>query len=582
MSSSRPPTNQQIISFLQRYSALMEFSGANPFRVRAFANAARIIEELKVDAAKMALEGTLTEIDGVGKGVAEFVAEFADTGSTVAYDEFTEHIPETLLDLLRIPGLGTKKVKALYDALEIATLEELDSACQNGRLDSLPGFGAKTQQNILKGIAGLKRFVGQFRLDQAILQAEALYLHLEEHPATIRISVAGSLRRRKEVVKDIDIVISCTDPAAVSEAFVTHEEVEDVVAWGKRKTSVRLRSGIQVDLRIVEDDLFPCILHHFTGSKDHNVLMRSRALAMGLHLNEYGLFRDDEKILTCKSEEDLFRALRLHYVPPELREGLGEVDAAEKGDLPELVTDSDIRGMLHVHTSYSDGNDNLQEMVEAVRERGYEYVAICDHSKSAGYAFGMKAEDVRQQQEEIDALNAARCDDFYIFKGIECDILKDGSLDYDDELLATFDLVVVAIHNPMNMDEAQMTKRIIRALEHPASHILAHPTGRILLEREGYAIDIAEVLAAAAANGVAIELNAHPHRLDLDWRQLRRANELGAKVAINTDAHRQSNLDHLHLGVGIGRKAWLTSEDVINCLDTESLRQYLTNGQRYH
>ena len=464
-------------------------------------------------------------------------------------------------------------MRAIYEALDITSVEELEEACRTDRLDGLSGFGQKTRANILKSIQRRRRFEDRYRLDKVVKDAESLCEHLRQRPETIRVSLAGSLRRRRETVKDIDIVLSSDDPAAISEALVGHPQVEDVIARGDTKTSVRLASGLQVDLRVVADDVFACLLHHFTGSKDHNVLMRSRALGMGMKLNEYGLSEEVGKAIPCADEKQLFAALGLNYIPPELREGLEEVQAAEAGGLPRLVTTEDIRGMLHLHTSYSDGMDTVEEMAVAVQQRGYQYMAICDHSKSAGYVGGLQTEDIAEQHDEIDALNS-ELDGFHIFKGIECDILKDGSLDYDDDMLSRFDLVVASVHAPLNMSEVEMTKRVIRALEHPASKILAHPTGRLLLEREGFPMDVDEILAAAAANGVAVELNTHPHRLDLDWRHLRKARDLGVSIAVNTDAHRISHLDYLDLGIGIARKGWLGPDDVVNTLSRDDIRSF--------
>ena len=573
------PSNAEIIAFLKRFAALMELGGQSGFRVRAFDNAARMLEDLEVDIVEMSAAGTLTEIDGIGKGLADVITEFIESGTTAGYTELTEAVPESLLDILRIPGLGTKKVKAIYTALEITSLEQLQAACHEGRLDALAGFGKKTQENILKGIAGLSRYQGQYRLDRALEDARQLVRQLEANPATIRVSIAGSLRRHREVVKDVDIVLSTDTPLDVAAAFAAMPQVVEVLSRGERKTTIRVKSGIQVDLRLVPDENYASMLHHFTGSKEHNVAMRSRALSRDLHLNEYGLFHgrqgDGERIDTG-DESELFRALGLSYVPPELREGLGEIEAGETDDLPVLVQTADIRGMLHVHTSASDGADTVAGMAEAVRQRGYEYICICDHSKSAGYVFGLKEADIDAQHAEIDTLQAGHAD-FRILKGIESDILRNGSLDYSDAILAKFDLVVIAIHNTMAMDETALTARVIKAIEHPASNIFAHPTGRLLLEREGYKIHLEEVIAAAAANNVALELNTHPARFDLDWRWLRRAREAGCRIAVNTDAHRISDLDSLDLGTGIARKGWLTPADVINTMSADDLLSWTRN-----
>lgn len=564
-----PPTSAQIVHFLQRHASLMELSGANAFRVRAFANAARMLEELEVDIAGLLAEGSLTQIDGIGKGVEEFVREYLERGTTAAYEKLTATIPEDLLDLLRIPGLGTKKVKAIYDTLGIASIADLASACTDGRLDGLAGFGTKTQQNILKGIERIQRFTGQFRYDVALAAATPLVDALTSHPATQRLSIAGSLRRAKEVVKDIDIVLSCTDPAAVSAAFAGLPDVVDIIAQGDRKTSVTLDSGLQADLRLVDDEHFATILHHFTGSKDHNVQMRSRALTRGFSLSEYGLLPvDGESPLVCASEEDLFAALDLAYIPPELREGLGEIEAAAEGGLPVLIRAEELRGQLHVHTTDSDGSDSLEQMIAGAAQRGCTFIGISDHSQSAGYVYGMKPEDVARQHDRIGALSTQG---LRVFKGVECDILEDGRLDYEQDLLASFDYVIAAVHATCKLDEAAMTKRIITAMEHPATTILAHPTGRLLLERPGYDVDIDAILTAARDLGVVIELNGHPRRLDLDWRALRKARDLGVLVTINTNAHNLADLDQLALGIGIARKAWLEADQVINTWTVDAL-----------
>ncbi len=572
------PTSAEIIRYLQRHSSLMELSGANPFRVRAFVNAARMLEELEVDIPEMAASGTLTQIDGVGKGVAEFIAEFLEHGSAQAYLALTESVPEQLLDLLRIPGLGTKKVKAIYDTLGIASIQDLSEACQDGRLDDLPGFGAKTQENILKGIERLDRFAGQFRYDVALAAAAPLVESLKKHPATQRVSIAGSLRRAKEIVKDVDIVLSCTDPAAVSAAFVEFADVVDVIGQGDRKTSVQLANGLQVDLRLVDDEHFATILHHFTGSKDHNVQMRTLALAKGYSLNEYGLFpADGEEAIVCDTEEGLFETLDLDFVAPEMREGLGEVEAAQDRRLPRLIEVGDMRGLLHVHTTDSDGTDTLQQMIAAARDRGYAWIGISDHSQSAGYVYGMKEADILRQHDAIDALND---ESLRVFKGIEADILEEGQLDYDDEILARFDFVIAAIHAPMNLDESAMTQRIISAMEHRATTILAHPTGRRLLERSGYPVDIDAVLAAAADLDVVIELNAQPKRLDLDWRSLRKARDLGVLVSIGANAHKIDDLDHITAGIGIARKGWLEASQVINTWEASAVEELFSSRTR--
>ena len=570
-------SNRAIADFIEQYSVLLELSGANPFRIRSYANAVRTVELLDGEAADLVAEGTLTQVRGVGKSVAELVAEYVQTGTALAFEELKAEVPAGLLDMLRIQGLGPKKIRALYAQKKIDTLDALEAACRQGSLSDLSGFGQKTQANILKGIEYVRQHQGQFLADEAAALGAALVAHLEAHPAVGRLSLAGSLRRRRELVKDIDLVVGTDQPAAVSGAFAAHPHVVEVLAQGDTKTTVQLHNGMQADLRLVEEGAFAAILHHFTGSKEHNVQMRARAQAQGMHLNEYGLQRQGAPI-DCPSEEALFAALGLAYIPPELREGAGELDAAQAGPLPQLVGPEHIRGMLHLHSNYSDGADTLEEMARAVQARGYSYMGICDHSQSAAYAGGLKEEAVRRQQEEIDQLNE-RLDKIHIFKGIESDILGDGALDYPDAVLETFDFIVVSVHSQFNMSEADMTARIVRAIQHPASTIVGHLTGRLLLDRDGYAVDVDAVIEAAAQNRTAIEINANPHRLDIDWRHLRRARDKGVLLPVNTDAHRIGGLDHLDFGIGMARKGWLRPQDVLNTLDTDALAAYFAGAR---
>ena len=555
--------------FVEEYGVLLELSGANAFRVRAYTNAVRALETLAAPLDEMLAAGTLTEVKGIGKSVAELVAEFAETGTARAYEELRAEVPAGLLEMLRVPGLGPRKIIAIREALGVADLDALAEAARAGQLADLKGFGKKTQENILKGIDYIRAHQGRFRADIARASADELLETLAQLPQTERVEVAGSLRRAKETVKDIDFVVSGTDAEAIAAAFVGHPEVEEILARGETKSSVRLKNGLQADLRVVAAAQFPYVLHHFTGSKEHNVALRARAQARGLKINEYGLYRG-EALVECGDEAAFFAAMDLAHIPPELREGMGEIAAAEAGALPELVTAADIRGMLHVHSTYSDGADSLAAMAAAVRARGYEYLGMADHSQSAAYAGGLKPDAVKRQWEEIDRLNEEMAP-FRIFKGIESDILTDGALDYDDDILAQFDYTVVSVHSQFNLDRDKMTDRIVRAIEHPAATIVGHLTGRLLLEREGYEVDIDRIVAAAAEHGVAIEINAHPARLDIDWRHVKKARDQGVSIAINTDAHSIGGLDHLPYGLGIGRKGWLRAEDVPNALDVETI-----------
>ncbi len=555
--------------FIEEYGVLLELSGANAFRVRAYTNAVRILEMLETPLDALIAAGTLGEVKGIGKSVGELVLEFADTGTATAYEELRASVPDGLLDMLRVPGLGPRKIIAIREALGIEDLDALALACGDGKLAELKGFGKKTQENILKGIEYIRAHRGRFRADVARESTQTLFDTLQALPQTQRIEVAGSLRRAKETVKDVDFVVSANEPQVISDAFVAHPAVAEITAQGETKSSVRLNNGMQVDLRVVPDGEFPYILHHFTGSKEHNVALRARAQGQGLKINEYGLYRGEERV-ECVDETAFFAAMGLAYIPPELREGLGEIEAAAENALPELLTAADIRGMLHVHSTYSDGADSIEAMALAVRERGYDYLGMADHSQAAAYAGGLNVDAVKRQWDEIARLNE-KLAPFRIFKGIESDILGDGSLDYADDILEQFEYIVVSVHSQFNLDRAKMTARIIRAIEHPCATIVGHLTGRLLLDREGYDVDVDQIIEAAARCGVAIEINAHPARLDIDWRHVKKARDHGVQIAVNTDAHSTGGLDNLPYGIGIARKGWLRAKDVPNALDCEAI-----------
>ena len=555
--------------FIEEYGVLLELSGANAFRVRAYTNAVRTLEMLETPLDALIAAGTLGEVKGIGKSVGELVLEFADTGTATAYEELRASVPDGLLDMLRVPGLGPRKIIAIREALGIEDLDALALACGDGKLAELKGFGKKTQENILKGIEYIRAHRGRFRADVARESTQTLFDTLQALPQTQRIEVAGSLRRAKETVKDVDFVVSANEPQVISDAFVAHPAVAEITAQGETKSSVRLNNGMQVDLRVVPDGEFPYILHHFTGSKEHNVALRARAQGQGLKINEYGLYRGEERV-ECVDETAFFAAMGLAYIPPELREGLGEIEAAAENALPELLTAADIRGMLHVHSTYSDGADSIEAMALAVRERGYDYLGMADHSQAAAYAGGLNVDAVKRQWDEIARLNE-KLAPFRIFKGIESDILGDGSLDYADDILEQFEYIVVSVHSQFNLDRAKMTARIIRAIEHPCATIVGHLTGRLLLDREGYDVDVDQIIEAAARCGVAIEINAHPARLDIDWRHVKKARDHGVQIAVNTDAHSTGGLDNLPYGIGIARKGWLRAKDVPNALNCEAI-----------
>ena len=548
--------------FVEEYATLLELSGASPFRVRAYANAVRALETLPSPLDELLAAGTLTEVKGIGDSVAELVAELADTGTAQAYEKLRAATPKGLLDMLRVPGLGPRKIVAIRKALGIETLDALEQACRNGQLAALKGFGPKTQANILKGVEFIRAHEGHCRVDSAHQSAQSLLAALRSHAQ--HLAVAGELRRARETVQQLDFVLSTTDAEAATAAFATHPAIAEVLA----PDTGRLSNGLQANLHVVSDDAFPAALHYYTGSEEHRAALSAKAAECGLVLDERGLWRGDERI-KCADEAALFAALGLAYIPPELRENQGEVEAAA-ATLPELVTAADIRGLLHVHSTYSDGADSLEAMARAVQERGFEYMGIADHSQAAAYAGGLRVADVQRQWEEIDRLNEELAP-FRIFKGIESDILSDGSLDYDDDLLAQFDFVVASVHSQFNLSRDAMTARIVRAIEHPAATIIGHPTGRLLLSREGYAVDIDPIIEAAARCGVALEINAHPSRLDLDWRHVKKARDRGVQIAVNTDAHSVAGLDHLGYGIGIARKGWLCAADIPNALGREAI-----------
>jgi DNA polymerase (family 10) len=572
----------QVASILDEIGSLLELTGGNPFETRAYQNGARAIGALEGDLDELVRDGSIARVPGLGKTLVARVTELVTTGHMAFYDQLLEEVPPGMREMLRIPGLGPKRIRQIHEALGVTTMDGLRAACENGEVARLPGFGQKSQDNILKGLVFVTEHQDKYRYDVAEAGALAVAGALRELPQVVRLTIAGSLRRHKEVVKDVDIVASVArdeDRAPVMDTLVALPEVASVTGHGDTKTSVVLRQGIALDLRLVTDDEFPYALHHFTGSKDHNVALRGRAQKAGIKINEYGLFRGEERI-PCADEADLYRALGMHYVEPELREDRGEIEAALAGELPRLVTEADIQGILHVHSTWSDGASTIHEMAEATIALGKQYLGICDHSKTAAYAGGLNAAAVRRQQEEIDRLNDEFAGRLRILKGTECDILKDGTLDFDDETLATFDFVVASIHSQFQLPPAEQTQRLIRALENPYCSVLGHPTGRILLERTGYEPDMEAVIERAGELGVAIEVNADPHRFDLDWRLIRFATERGVRIPINPDAHSPAGLLNMRYGVGVGRKGWLTREQVLNTLPADELLAFFAEQRR--
>lgn len=575
---------ERVAAILDEIGTLLELQGENPFRCNAYHNAARTIEQMEESLEDVVASGRLGSIRGIGETLQEKITTLVRTGRLPFYDELRARTPPGLLQLLRIQGLGPKKVKVLHEQLGIDDLDKLRQACQEDRVASLKGFGAKTQQKILEGIEFLGKSGTRVRYDQALLLAEALRQHLADCPAVRRIDICGSLRRRKETINDIDILVSSTRPTEVMERFVNHPGVEQVLARGETKSSVivgaslgRGRVTMNADLRVVRDDQYAFALHYFTGSKQHNVALRARAQQYGLKLNEYELAGPKGKI-PCKEEEDLFRALDLDYVPPELREFTGEIEAAEEHALPTLIEPADLRGIFHCHSVWSDGQATIAEMAEAARQLGFKYFGVADHSQSLTIARGLTPDRVRKQHAEIDALNE-QLRGIRILKGTECDILADGSLDFSDDLLASFDYVVASVHSHFRQTEEEMTQRIVRAVSHPRVTMLGHATGRLLLRRDGYHVDLEAVLQAAARHGTMIEINAQPDRLDLDWVHCKRAKALGVKLVINPDAHSPGELAYTQYGVNVARRGWLEAKDVFNTQTLSQVTRVLKAGK---
>jgi len=570
----------EVARVLHEVAGMLELAGSNPFKIRAYENAARAVLTYEGDLAEAVRSGALRNVPGIGATIFGNVETLMATGELPVYDELRATFPAGLRECLRVPRLGAKKVKALFDALGVDSLDALEQACLDGRLTGIRGFGPKSAQHILKGIGFVRGASGRFRYATARARALSIADALRATGLATRVEVAGSLRRRLEIVKDIDLVAASgkQSGAELSAWFRTLGEVQDVIGSGETKTSVRFFDGLAADLRVVSEAAFPAALLYFTGSKEHNTALRGRAKRMGLLLNEYGLFRErdeeGEERLPLDSEAAIYEALGLSWIEPELRENAGEIEAAERGALPKLVSERDLRGVLHVHTTASDGRDSLETMAVAARDAGYQYVGFTDHSRSAGYAGGLSEERVLAQREEIRGLRR-RLTGLRIFHGTEADILADGSIDYGDEFLAHFDFVVASVHSRFGLSPAEQTARLVRAVSNPRVSVLGHPTGRLLLEREGLAADLDAVCDAAAASGCALEINGSPNRLDLGWRQARAAASRGALLAIDPDAHSVRGLGDMAYGVGMARKAWAEPRSILNALGPDEFAAWL-------
>lgn len=584
--------NIEIAAILREMSVLLEIQGGmNPFRIRAYQNAVHTVEEHATPLRALVKDGAdLTELPAIGTEMASHIVELVTTGRLSRLEDLAEEIPRSLVDLTHLPGVGPKKVRKLWDELGITTIDELESAAEAGKIAVLEGFGPKSQDKILEGIQRHRARQGRFRLDEVDELIRPLLSWLREDDAVEQIEVAGSYRRRKETVGDVDILAISSNPQAVMDRFVSYSQVRQVDMAGETRATVLLASKLQVDLRVLAEKDAGAALVYFTGSKEHNIVLRKRALEYGLSVNEYGVFRlmnpdkqspDEEKVLSTtgrelgervagRTEEDVYASVELPWIPPELREDRGEIAAAEKGELPDLITIEDIRGDLQMHSDWSDGKNTIEEMLEACAARGYEYFALTDHSQALAMTGGMNAEKLARQLEEIAEI-AARHPEIHFLRSMEVDVLADGALDMDDEMLDRLDLVIISVHSRFDLPAAQQTQRLIRAIEHPASDIVGHPTGRILGRRDPIEFDLADVLDCAAANHVALECNAHPSRLDLRDTHMMEARRRGVPIVISTDAHRAEGLDLMSYGVEQARRAWLSPADVLNAGPIEDL-----------
>ena len=573
---------KDIIDLLERIGTMLEIKGENPFKVRAYYSGARTLQTMEEDLGEVIAEGRLGDIPGIGKALTEKIETLHTTGELEFYDKLVASVPSGLMDLLEVPGLGGKKIKALHEQLGIDSIESLTQACNAGKVAELKGFGEKTQEKILSGIKNREAYAARHLWWDARRVVDEILPELRALPQVERAEAAGSFRRGMETVGDLDFIVASSNPAPIMDWFTSMVGIAEVTAHGDTKASIRLEGGMQADLRVVPAEQFYFALHHFTGSKDHNVRMRQKALSMGLSLSEWGLRPEEEKdasrqagTIVADSEEDVFKALGLNFVPPALREGMGEVEAAEKNELPDLLQYEDLKGCFHNHTTASDGRNSLEEIAEEADRRGWEYLGIADHSKASFQANGLDGERLLKQVSAIHELNEGGKFRAHLFSGSEVDILSGGRLDFEDSILAQLDYVVASVHNGLSQDEETMTDRLIRAIEHPAVTMIGHLSGRLLLRREASKMKIQKIIDAALANETILELNANPMRLDMDWRHWRRAAEKGLVCCINPDAHALHHFDYQLAGVNAARKGWLTKENVFNTRPLSEIKNYL-------
>jgi DNA polymerase (family 10) len=572
--------NLGIAKLFNEIADLLEIKDENVFKIRAYRRAAMNLESLTEEIEAVAGRRGLTEIAGIGKDLAAKIAQALETGRIDYLDELRKEIPRGVVELMEIPGVGPKTAKLLFEKLHVDSVERLETLAQEGKLLGLPGIKQKTIENILKGIQVVKRGRERMLLGRALPLAREVVQALEKLPQVRQISMAGSLRRMRETVRDFDLLITSAKPAKVMEAFIALPQVAEVLAHGETKATVRHREGVQMDLRVVEPECFGAALQYFTGSKEHNIRVRELASRKGLKVSEYGVFNEATgKRLAGATEEEVYKAIGLPYIPPELREDTGEVEAALEGRLPDLLTLDDLRGDLHAHTNWSDGHHDLEALVEAAHRKGYEYVIVSDHSRSSTVAHGLSEERLIEQIGQIRALNK-KYTNFRILAGSECDILADGRMDFPDRVLAQLDIVLCAVHSRFKQGRSEMTARIVKALSNPYVHILAHPTGRLIGERDPYDVDLEAVFAAAKQHGKAVEINAQPSRLDLNDHHARRAKELGVMISIDTDTHFLDQLENMTLGVATARRAWIGKADVVNAMPLDKLLAWAHKSRR--
>ena len=563
--------NLEVADIFNKIADILELKGANPFRIRAYQRAAQNIQDLSEDIEEISKREELEKLPGIGKDLALKIKEIIEAGGLNHYEELKSEMPAGLLELLSVPGLGPKTIKLLYENLKIDSIGQLEKMAQGHKLQGLPGLQAKTEENILRGIELIRQRKERMPLGLALPLAEEIINSLKKMAQVKRISPAGSLRRKKETIGDIDILVTSGEPEPVMDLFTRLPYAEKILAHGRTKSSIITREGIQVDLRVVNPDSFGAALCYFTGSKAHNIHIRDMAKSKGLKINEYGVFREKSgRNLAGKEEEDVYKTINLSLIPPELREDRGEIETALEGRLPRLIELGQIKGDLHVHSKWSDGYHSIEELARAAQDRGYEYIAVADHSKSLTVAGGLTEEELLKKIEEIRKLNK-KLKNFRILAGAEVDIRSDGSLDYGDDILRRLDIVIAAIHTGFKQSKEILTGRIVKAMQNSLVHIIAHPTGRLMGVRDAYELDMEEILKTARETNTALEINAYPERLDLDDINSRRAKEAGVKLAISTDAHHLVQLNTMSLGVSVARRAWLEKKDVLNTIPLEKL-----------